>query len=233
MADEMGTATVQNDAELKKSIKSGMGLVVFAVVMTVIALSSIGFIIYSKVTEEKRIDNAISERCLTPASAVEGVPVAGNPDGAGTPAAMNCVNSDDANAASVNTAEYIYIADWGVKVKKPTDYYMYYRVIPDTGSFPGAKLELSASHKEAQQWANYGNFDNGGRLLQIVRTSDQNAFDGVGSGPALIGQIGDYYYWYYTPQACSSSEQQYCQQENDIFNAIKPAFADINNWSAI
>ena len=49
MADEMGTAAIQDDAELKKSIKSGMRLVVFAVVMTVVALGSIGFIIYNKV----------------------------------------------------------------------------------------------------------------------------------------------------------------------------------------
>ena len=61
---EKNASVAQNDAELKKSVKSGMGLVVFAVVMTVVALGACGFAIYTKATENKRIDDAVSERCL-------------------------------------------------------------------------------------------------------------------------------------------------------------------------
>lgn len=39
MADEEKQATIEN-AELKSSVKKGMGLVVFAVIMTVLALGA-------------------------------------------------------------------------------------------------------------------------------------------------------------------------------------------------
>ena len=93
---EKNASVAQNDAELKKSVKSGMGLVVFAVVMTVVALGACGFAIYTKATENKRIDDAVSERCLVPASSVEGVPVAGDPSSANITDNTNCI-SDNTN----------------------------------------------------------------------------------------------------------------------------------------
>lgn len=229
MAEEDQSSAQNVDYELKRSVKNGMGLAVFAVVMTVVAIAAGIYIVVDKMTDEQRINDAISENCLTPADPKQGVPTVDPDNGNGT-----VVPDITDSTVTPDASDYIYIADWGVKVKKPSDYYVWYRVIPDTGSFPGAKLELSASHKDAQAWSNYGDFDNGGKLLQIVRTTDRNAFDGVGSGPSLIGQIGDYYYWYYTPQACSAAmngDYDSCMRENDVFNAIKPTFADLNNWS--
>lgn len=231
MADEMGTATVRNDAELKKSIKSGMGLVVFAVVMTVIALGSIGFIIYSKITEEKRIDNAVSERCVTPANSVEGPTISGNPDDVTVTDTTNCINSDNSGTttASVNSAEYLYIGEWGLKVKLPSDYYVKYRFEPDTGSVVKGSLALSASPKSAQQWSNYGNYDNGGAVATIFRMDHENTEPA--SAPKFIGKIGDYYYYERTPQQCAVIDD--CDGEGAVFDALDAVFSDINNYSAI
>lgn len=231
MADEMGTAAVQNDAELKKSIKSGMGLVVFAVAMTVIALGSIGFIIYNKVTEEKRIDNAVSERCVTPANSVEGPTVSGDSSDVPIADTTNCTNSDNSGTAtaSVNSAEYLYIGEWGLKVKLPSDYYVKYRFEPDTGSVVKGSLALSASSKNAQQWQNYGNYDNGGAVVTIIRMDHENTEPA--SAPKFIGKIGDYYYYERTPQQCAVIDD--CDGENAVYKALDAMFGDINNYSAI
>lgn len=224
MAEEGSAAMTQNDAELKKSIKSGMGLVVFAVVMTVIALGSIGFIIYNKVTEEKRIDDAVSERCVTPASSIEGPTISGDSSSVEISDATNCVNSGDGASSD---SDYIYISEWGLKIKKPADYYVWYRFEPDTGSEVKGKLSLSASRKDAQAWANYGNFDGGGQIVSIYRMDHENTQ--VASAPKFIGKIGDYYYYERTPQACYSDD---CEGELAAFNALDAVLSDINNYYA-
>lgn len=231
MAEEGSAAMAQNDAELKKSIKSGMGLVVFAVVMTVIALGSIGFIIYNKVTEEKRIDDAVSERCLTPANSVEGPIVSGDSSDMVISNTTDCIDSDDSEptTSSVNTAEYLYIGEWGLKVKLPSDYYVKYRFEPDTGSEVKGSLALSASPKNAQQWQNFGNYDNGGAVIKVFRMDHENTE--LASAPKFIGKIGDYYYYERTPQQCAVIDD--CDRENAVYEALDAMFGDINNYSAI
>lgn len=232
---ERNASVAQNDAELKKSVKSGMGLVVFAVVMTVVALGACGFAIYTKATENKRIDDAVSERCLVPASSVEGVPVAGDPSSANITNNTNCI-SDNTNAATANASDYVYVADWGVKIKKPENYFVWYRVEPDTGSATKGKLVLSASPSDAQTWPNYGDFDNGHGLLYIYRRDGNvTLWEAGGSTPNYLGSFGGYSYFYSGPQACSSHLQEYggdaCQREQDVFNTLKDTMGNLDNWS--
>jgi len=227
-----GTSSVkaESDAyELKRSVKNSMGLVVFAVVMTVVSIAAGVYIVIDKMTDQKRIDDAISKNCLTPADPSQAVPTIDDVDsGSGSSAGIAT------DTVTPNANDYIYVADWGVKVKKPSDYYIWYRVIPDSGSAYGARLQISAGKKDAQAWRNYGDFDNGGQLLNILRTTNADEFENTASGATLIGQVGDYYYYYNGPQACSGAmmgDTEACQAENAVYNDIKAVFGDISNWS--
>lgn len=228
MAEENQPSAQKVDYELKRSVKSGMGLVVFAVVMTVVAIAAGIYIVVDKMTEQDRINDAVSQKCLTPADAKQGV----IDDGTTAPE-TNIPDIAD-STVTPNASDYIYVADWGVKVKKPENYYIWYRVIPDTGSAYGARLQISGSKKDAQAWVNYGNFDNGGQLINVLRTTNPDEFAAAGSAPVLIGRVGDYYYFYNGPQACSEAMQgntQACQDENAVFNDLKDTFSNVNNWS--
>ena len=228
MAEEDQSSAQKVDYELKRSVKSGMGLAVFAVVMTVVAIAAGIYIVVDKMTDEKRINDAVSQKCLTPADAKQGV------IDDGTTAPETTIPDIVDSTVTPDASDYIYVADWGVKVKKPSDYYIWYRVIPDTGSAYGARLQISGSKKDAQAWPNYGNFDNGGQLISVLRTTNPDEFAGTGSAPVLIGQVGDYYYFFSGPQACSEAMQgntEACQAENAVYNDLKAVFSDVNNWS--
>lgn len=229
MAEENQSSAQNVDYELKRSVKSGMGLAVFAVVMTIVAIAAGIYIVIDKMTDEKRINDAVSQKCLTPADPKQGVIEDNN-----ATAPEETIPDIADSTVTPNASDYIYVADWGVKVKKPSDYYIWYRVIPDTGSAYGARLQISGSKKDAQAWPNYGNFDNGGQLISVLRTTNEHEFDQTGSAPILIGKVGDYYYFYSGPQACSEAMQgntEACQAENAVYNDLKTVFSDVNNWS--
>lgn len=222
-------------AEAKKSGKN-VGLIVFATIMTVLALGAGIFIAIDKATEGKRIDDAVSQKCAsatkqeqTPAS--QGTPIE---DNGSSSAATDCI--DAPNSTTSNASDYIYIADWGVRIKKPEGYYVWYRVEPDTGSSTKGKLELSASPTNAQVWSNYGDFDDGGQLLTIYRRDGSvTEWEAGGSIPSPIGSFGGYSYFYSGPQACSAAVGDLggdaCQREQDVYNALKDNFTNLDNWS--
>lgn len=221
MQQENNTPVMQNDAELKKSVKTGMGLVVFAVIMTVIALGACGFIIYTKVTEDKRISDAVSEKCLTPADTTQ-APV----ENSTTPSTEA---PDIVSNTPVQYTDYLYVGEWGLKIKLPEDYYVKYRYIPDTGSDTKGILELTASRKNAQQWPNYGNFDNGGAVIKVYRLDHENTEPA--SAPKFITKIGNYYYYEVTPQQCALIDD--CAGEQAVFEALDAVFSNADNYSAI
>lgn len=222
----------QGNAELQKSVKSGMGLVVFAVIMTVVALAACGILIYTKATEDKRISDAVNSKCLTPADSSQ-APVEGNTNpSSDTPEiADNTTPSDNATPsdATVNTGDYLYVGEWGYKIKLPSTHYVKYRYEPNTGSEHKGTLYLSAQDKNAQQWPNYGNFDNGGSVIQVFRLDHENTEPA--SAPKLIGIFDGYYYYEARSQQCAVFDD--CENENAILNVLETTFLDANNYSKI
>ena len=229
---EADSVKEQSDAyELKRSVKNSMGLVVFAVVMTVVSIAAGVYIVIDKMTDQKRIDDAVSKNCLTPADPSLAVPT------------IDDIDDDGGSSASIatdtitpNASDYIYVEEWGVRIKKPADYYVWYHYEPDTGSSTKGKLVLSASPTDAQAWLNYGDFDGGRGLLYIYRRdASVTAWEDPGSAPKFIGSYNGYSYFYSDPQACSSHLVEYgsdaCQREESVYNALRDTMTNLDNWS--
>ena len=231
MADEEKQATIEN-AELKSSVKKGMGLVVFAVIMTVLALGAGVYIVIDKTTDEKRINDAVSSKCVSKSddnnSQIQPI------DNNNVPCGSNTDIAD--NTTTANASDYVYVEEWGVRIKKPAGYYVWYRYEPNTGSAVMGKLVLSASPTYAQTWQNFGDFDGGHGLLYIYRRdANTTQWEAGGSNPTYIGSYNGYNYFYSGPQACSSHLAEYggdvCQREENIFNTLRDSMTSLDNWS--
>ena len=231
MAEENQSSAQDVDYELKRSVKSGMGLAVFAVVMTIVAIAAGIYIVIDKMTDEKRINDAVSQKCLTPADPKQGVIEDNN-----ATAPEETIPDIADSTITPNVSDYIYVADWGVRIKKPEGYYVWYRVEPDTGSATKGRLALSASPSNAQTWQNYGDFDGGRGLLYIYRRDGNvTEWEAGGSTPMYLGSFDDYSYFYSGPQACSAHLVELggdaCQREEAIFNTLKDTMGNFDNWS--
>jgi len=225
--EKAGTEVQESPEDLKRSIKNGMGLVVLSVTMTIIAIGACAFAVYTRMSASESI-NDCAYRDDTKTIKPDNVDPSSNPS-IDTPEIAG-------DTEIVNTSEYLYVGEWGVKIKLPSDQYVWYRYIPNTGSQALGTLVLTADSKEAHEYHNYGDYDEGFGLLHIYRMeAGVTEWPGRESAPAYIGTFNGYSYFYSTPQSCSklASQNNACQEEQNVFHTLRDTFINLDNWSTI
>lgn len=208
--------------------KSGNGLKIATAIASVVAVCGIGFGIYGMIQSSQK-DSQISDLKVQikeddgTITTIETPEIETNTDNGTT------VTITDSNVKNENTEDYIYIGEWGIKVKIPEGLYIYdYKVkLAETTDFTwydnaphivvsGFTKQLTASPTIPEECYS----------LVIARTKGQSE--------GSLSSYDGYSYTVGTDVPCLV-DTGYSKEEVDLGGKqlIKEMFSDINNYSKI
>ncbi len=224
-------ASVPMGAPVKKS---GKGMLYGMIVFMILAIGGIGFGAWAmmdgntqKANLEKQISDLRAQNNLLQEQIAEG---SGSSD------------DDGGNTSAINPEDYIYVGEWGIKIKKPDNLeyvdYSFENAISDGNneysedysavSFVG--IAAGSNKTDAKELLRQA-FMNRCSMAGITRVSKENRDDYHGG--SVVYEDDNYQYIYSHYLAVCSEGEGVLVVENDGFSLIANMLSDSTNYSAI
>ena len=220
----LNNSVPDNEVVFRDSGKSGKGMAIGMVCLAILAAGGIGFGVWAMLDGNQKVaelnqevadlNTQLSEKSVS-ATEVETEP----PE----------------EAITENTSDYIYVGDWGMKIKIPAElkhvwysYTLYKDSAPQTGS-----LSVSGVAGETvPDFADPNVNKDGLGILGRLAKSDEYGENSCPYGEFIFEEDG-YIYCYHHPQAVTSINEEDKQLELNSVDLIEKMFKDTNNYSKI
>ncbi len=211
--------------------KNGRGLKIATAVMTVLAIGGVSFGVYGMMQKNNISEQKVQIR---------------NSDGTVTEVEKLSVETKTENGSTVTVVDvpsakkadldhYIYVAQWGIKIKFPEDLKtISYRYNEDNG-YTGLEVtgvDCSGGCQYGPEFAYFSKTNASmGAILRLYK--DDNVESLIGKKLQKVTTIGDYSYYYEHPQTRITSNDDELEWENKSVQMIEKALTDSNNYSAL
>ena len=138
------------------------------------------------------------------------------------------INTETGNT---NTADYIYVGEWGLKIK-----------IPDNLTVTGYKYAMSAGYTSLKLWGNtksgqyfpdFADMDKDQSCLGSISRYPKGTEMSPASPPLLIFSDDQFDYYYRHPQAAFSTDEKEQAWEVESIGAIEQMLSTPENYSKI
>lgn len=153
-------------------------------------------------------------------------------------------DNNQQEATTTADANYIYIGQWGIKVKIPENlknlHYSYQSEGLDRFEYSDGTIKIFNHNSSVGISGTDGESDDGispdfvsdnkDNLGDIIRY-EVGSYDCNASCPAYVTTIGDYEYYYSHPQAVATRDQSMLEWETASVELIKNMLSDANNYS--
>lgn len=204
-------------------------MLILVILFALLAAGGIGFGVWammdgnSRVEEAKKQCNSYETKCNVPDDNKSD----NNSDD------NNNDNGGSANTDSSDSAKYLYVNDWGVKIKIPDSLMVLsYKYRLDDIMY-NTHLELAGADKNGQDAPDFADIDKCS-LGIVTRISKDKVNDdhlpASGSFGTLIMSKGNYNFYYNGPQAVCTEDESQTQREVNTVQIIKDMLTNSNNY---
>ncbi len=203
--------------------KSGNSLKITTAIACIVAVCGIGFGVYGMIQSFQK-DNQISDLK---------VQIMDSEGTATTIETSDEVETTMENEAAMDIADYIYVEDWGLKIKMPEDLKMIsymFQHYKDEGQEDRTSIVITGTKENIEQLPDYANLNKCHGLGSIGRRAKGSQVVG-GTAPVFSDTNWDYYYD--GPQVNCSTDADELEQEESIVRLLKNTLTNPNNFLAI
>lgn len=221
------TSASDNGVAFSDKPKKNKGMMLGMILLAIFAVGGIGFGVWAMLDGNARVDNLdkqISSLKTQNSELMEKLDE--------TPVESEDVTLDIDTEVSVDTANYIYVGEWGLKVKVPDTL----EVVTYTYDYGDSytMLGVSGATKDGQSIPDFAKIGNC-MLGAVDRFSKTNVEMGV--VPDYYGDPfmsdDEYSYYYSEPQAVCTEDQNSQQWEVSTVDIIKNMLSNSDNYSNI
>ena len=217
-----------NDVVFQDKPKKNHGMLYGMILLAILAAGGIGFGVWAMMDGNSRAQKKDEQILQLQSQLAEKSEVVIEDD----TTVVDDEGGDSATSTSVaNTADYIYVGEWGLKIKKPDNLtitgYVYsmlpgYTSVKITGNTNGGQyLPGFADMSEQSPW------------LGIVSRYPKGTEMSPMSPPALVFSDEQYDYYYTHPQMVISTEESEKQWEVESTDAVQRMLSNKDNYSKI
>lgn len=215
---------------------NGSGLKIATAITSIIAICGIGFGVYGMMQSSNK-DGQISDLKVQIANSDGTVTTIETPKVETTTNDGTVVTITDSAAKDVNAEDYIYVGEWGLKIKKPEGLStVSYRYSHGAGYTEVVAWGVDCSNGQCHYFPEFADVTkNGTGLGRIRRYSKGKEFDG-GSAPELVFSDDQYDYYFFHIQVAYSAdhpENDELEWEMSSIDLVSGMLNKSDNYSAI
>ena len=215
----------------KKSHSALYGMIFFAI----LAAAGIGFGIWAMLdgnSKAEKKEAQISDLQSQLSEAMQANPVEDTAIVEDTETITETITEDStATTPTVNTADYIYVGEWNLKIQVPSNLtltgYKYYM------STDGNSLGVWGTAKGGQYFPDFANTTVNTSPMGIISQYPKGAEKSPLSSPKLVFSDDQYDYYYSHPQIVYSQNGSEREWETESSSIIEQMFNNANNYSKI
>lgn len=203
--------------------KSGNSLKIATAIACIVAVCGIGFGVYGMIQSFQK-DNQISDLK---------VQIMDSEGTATTIETSDEVETTMENEAAMDIADYIYVEDWGLKIKMPEDLKMIsymFQHYKYEGQEDRTSIVITGTKENVEQLPDYANLYKCHGLGSIGRQAKGSQVVG-NTAPVFSDTNWDYHYD--SPQVNCSTDVDELKQEESIVRLLKNTLTNPNNFLAI
>lgn len=232
-ADVVTPVNGGNDVVFQDKPKKSHGMLYGMILLAILAAGGIGFGVWAMLDGNSRAQKKDEQISQLQSQLAEKSEVVVDDD---TTVAEDDVEGDSVASTSVaNTADYIYVGEWGIKIKIPEElkkvsYLVDYRVSEQNEEY----LYINGVVGDTENIPSFLNTPTEefwlGCLHRLVQGEEPALRASMG---ALVTTIDGYEYYYGHPQAVLSTNEQDRELELKTVDSIRQMFTNVNNYSKI
>ena len=211
--------------------KSGNGLKIATAIACVVAVCGIGFGVYGMMQSSQK-DSQISDLKVQIKENDGTITTIETPEIETTTDNGTTITIVDSPVKNENPEDYIYVGEWGIKIKIPEELKMAsyaFQHYKYAGQEDRMSLAVTGTTTDVNVLPDFGNIEECGGLGTVGRLKKgTETLDG-----GLIFSDDSYDYYYSSPQAACSASGSEQELEIAALNLIKQMLTNPNNYSKI
>ncbi len=219
------TPEIKNESSSADKPKKNIGIAIVVIALALVAVGGIGFGIWAVLDGNQKAKDLNVQIDTLKAQLAE-------KDNSENVVVESTENGE--TGVVVNAKEYIFVSEWGIKIKIPRELkdvsYTYHNDGNGIGMLAVAGVSSSSSSDDIPEFANL--FENNTGLGAISRTP-KGAEVSIASPPSLVFSDNNYDYYYSHPQAAFSNDEAEIQLEVESTGIVEDMLKDEENYSKI
>lgn len=224
---------VENDVTMDAPAKKkGNGMLIGLVVLVIVALGGIGFGVWAMINGNNQVADVNKQ--LTAANQQVDELKKQNDELADKLAKQEQEKAEveEDTSVKVNTEDYIYVGEWGLKIKVPKGLndVSYALERKEDNSVVLVIAGVKGDNDRLPDFANLSK--NTWGLLRVFRVTKGTEMP-LASPPTFIFSDGEYDYYHANPQAVYAESDEEKDLEVESVNMIKDMLRNVDNYSAI
>ena len=212
--------------------QNGKGMIIGMVCMAILAVGGIGFGVYGMLQSSQK-DNQISDLKVQIKGSDGTITTIETPEIEATKEDGTTVVINDSVIKNENTKDYIYVGEWGLKIKIPEE-------LTVTGYEYNAldgytSIGIAGATENGQYLPEFADASKHGYMISLgyISRYPKGVEMPLASTPSFVFSDEQYDYYYSHPQSVISTNENEVHWELDSVDVIEQMLMDENNYSKI